>query len=58
MKKSKKSAAGHAEVWKLFDAEKDKINKDLSVKTARFYLHAMTQTNILKIGLYGLRNGF
>jgi hypothetical protein len=58
MKKSKKSAAGHAEVWKLFDGEKDKINKDLSVKTARFYLHATIQTNVLKIGLFGLRNGF
>jgi hypothetical protein len=30
MKKSKKSVAGHAEVWKLFYGEKDKINKDLS----------------------------
>jgi hypothetical protein len=58
MKKSKKSAAGHAEVWRLFVGEKDKIGKDLSAKTVMFYLHAMTQTNVLKIGLYGLRNGF
>lgn len=58
MKKSKKSAAGLAEVWMLFVGENVKISKDLSVETARFYLLGTIQINVSKIVLYGLKNGF
>ena len=46
MKKLKKSAAGHAEVWKLFVGGNDKISKDLSAKIVIFYLLETTQINV------------
>lgn len=58
MEKSKKSAVGRVEVWKLFVGERGKISKDLSVKIVIFYLLETILINELKIVLYGLKNGF
>ena len=58
MKKSKKSAAGLAEVWMLFVGANGKTDRDLSAKTVRFYLLVMIQNNVLRTALYGSENGF
>jgi hypothetical protein len=58
MKNSKKSVAGHVEVWTLFGGESKAENKDLSVKTVEYCLRAMIQINESKIVLFGLKNGF
>jgi len=58
MKKSKKSGAGHAEVWRLSSGVVGIAGNDLNVKTAVFYLLVMIPIKGSKIALSGLKNGY
>lgn len=58
MKKLKKNAVGHVEVYRLFAGENNSESKDSFVRTVVFSLPGMILHNGMKIDLYGLENGF
>ena len=58
MKKLKKNAVGHVEVCRLFGGENNSESKDSLVRTVVFSLPGMILHNGMKIGSYGLENGF
>lgn len=58
MKSLKKSAVGPAEVWMSSDGENNLAGNVSSARTAMFSLREMTHSNVMRIDLFGLENGF